>query len=302
MSAATSPLATSAGVRHAAPPLLAVLLIAGVGMGAVVATAFGLMPLYGQPELSADGWRLNRSDLLLGVRETLLIATASTALACLIGLLVASLVLTAGPGARLVRAAAVIVLAVPHLVGAVSVDLLLRDAGLAERAALAAGDPGALSEGGWPRLVGGPWSVATIAELAWKESAFVALVVVATLGAAHAARTETAAALGAAPFQRWSRVLVPASLPAVGAAGLIVFVFTVGNYEVAWLLGRAYPEPLPVLAYRLFGSVDLGDRPAAAAAAVVTAALALGVAAIASSLLPRLAAALGRGVGAGGAR
>ena len=293
------PAAAEPRLRGAAPPLLAVLVVAGVGMGAVVATAFGLMPLYGQPDLSLDGWRLNRSDLLLGVRETLLIATASTVVACLVGLAVASLVLSAGPGARAVRALAVLVLALPHLVGAVSYGLLLRDAGLAERVATSVGLP---ESAGWPRFVAGPWSIATIAELSWKESAFVALVVVASLATSHAARTEAAMVLGASPWQRWTRVFVPASLPALGASGLIVFVYTVGNYEVAWLLGRAYPEPLPVLAYRLFTSVDLGDRPAAAAAAAVTAALALGVAAVAAALLPRLAAALGRGVGAGGSR
>ena len=291
--------AVDARTRQAGLPLLAVLLVAGAGMGAVVATAFGLMPLYGPPELSVDGWRLNRADLLLGVRETLLIATASTVVACLVGLLVASLVLAAGPGARVVRALAVLVLALPHLVGAVSTGLLLRDAGLAERVATSVGLPDAA---GWPRLVAGPWSFATIAELAWKESAFVALVVIASLGVSHAARTEAAAALGASPWQRWTRVFLPASLPSLGASGLIVFVYSVGNYEVAWLLGRAYPEPLPVLAYRLFTSTDLGDRPTAAAAAAVTAALALGVAVIAAALLPRLAAALGRGVGAGGSR
>ncbi|QWC84662.1 hypothetical protein KLP28_13975 [Nocardioidaceae bacterium] len=282
---------------RATPSLAAVLAIAGVGMGLVVLTSFGLMPLVGAPEASLAGWRLSGTDLLLGVRETLVIATASTVVACAIGLAVGSLVLAAGPGVRLVRAVAVVVLALPHLVGAASTGLLLRDAGLAERVAGAAGLP---ASAGWPRLVGGPWPVATVLEFAWKESAFVALVVVAALGATHVARTETAAALGATPWQRWRRVLVPASLPAVGASGLIVFVYTVGNYEVAWLLGRAYPEPLPVLAFRLFTSVDLTDRPAAAAAAAVTAALALGTAVVVAVLLPSLARALGHGVGAGG--
>ena len=71
---------------------------------------------------------------------------------------------------------------------------------------------------------------------------------------------------------------------------MAVYVYTVGSYEVAWLLGQLYPEPLPVLAYRVFGSVDLAARPAAAAAAA-GAALALAVALLAvllAALVPRL--------------
>ena len=215
------------------------------------------------------------------IRETLLIATSATALAALAGLLLASVMLGQGPGSSVVRVVAAGVLALPHLVGAASVGLLLADGGMAARVAGAA-------PGGWPPLVAGPWPVATVLELAWKESAFVALVVVAALAPHHRRRAETAAVLGASPWHRWSRVLVPASLPALGAASLIVFVYTVGSYEVAWLLGRTYPEPLPVLAYRLFGSIDLAARPAAAAAAATGALLALGVALAVLASTPRL--------------
>jgi len=60
----------------------------------------------------------------------------------------------------------------------------------------------------------------------------------------------------------------------------------VGSYEVAWLLGRTYPEPLPVLAFRLFSSADLAARPEAAAVSVVTG-LVAALVAVASLLLAR---------------
>ncbi|MGV3563606.1 MAG: hypothetical protein ACO1ON_10005, partial [Nocardioides sp.] len=64
-------------------------------------------------------------------------------------------------------------------------------------------------------------------------------------------------------------------------------------YEVAWLLGRTTPGPLPVLSVRLFGSIELLDRPAAAAAAVVASALALGLALVTVAAGARLGRALG---------
>ncbi len=130
--------------------------------------------------------------------------------------------------------------------------------------------------------------MATVLELAWKESAFIALVARAVVAPGHTQRMQVAAGLGAGPWHRMSRVLAPTAAPALAVSSLVTLVYAVGSYEVAWLLGRASPEPLPVLAFRLFGSIELTDRPAAAAAAVTGAVLALCLAAPALAALPRV--------------
>ncbi|MDO5740200.1 MAG: ABC transporter [Ornithinimicrobium sp.] len=269
------------GRAATAPGMVAITLVAGTGMAAVVATSLGLMPLYGEPQPSLEGWRTAAPDLLLGVRESLLIALPATLLAAVVGLLLAGLLLGGGPTASWVRLGCLAVLAVPHLVGATSMGQLLGDGGLAARVAA----PGLNS---WPPLVAGPWPIATVLELAWKESAFVALVVFASLAPGHRQRMEVAAGLGASPLQRLTRVGLPAALPAIGASSLVTLVYAIGSYEVAWLLGRTAPEPLPVLAFRLFGSIELTDRPAAAAAAVTGAVLAIGIAGPILAALPHL--------------
>ena len=280
---------TSRRVSGAAPSIVTITVVAGTGMAAVVATSVGLMPLYGRPNLSLDGWRAAAPDLVAGIGESLLIAVPATVLAAVVGFLLAMLMLGGGRAVGVVRVACLAVLAVPHLVGATSVSLLLSDGGVAARLA------GQSSGESWPALVGGPWPVATVLELAWKESAFVALVVLAAVAPGHRQRMEVAAGLGARPRQRVVRVLLPTAAPAVGAASLVTLVYAVGSYEVAWLLGRAVPEPLPVLAFRLFGSIELTDRPAAAAAAVIGALLALSVAVPALAALPRLRSISARG-------
>ncbi|WP_372519919.1 hypothetical protein, partial [Nocardioides sp.] len=68
---------------------------------------------------------------------------------------------------------------------------------------------------------------------------------------------------------------------------------SIGSYEVAWLLGRTTPEPLSVLSFRLFGSIELLDRPAAAAAAVTGSALALGLTLVAVAAGARVGRSLG---------
>jgi len=271
------------GARLVAPAVLLIVAVIGTALGAVIATSLGLLPLVGQPRLSTDGFTTLAGDLQAATHESLLTAATATLLAAAIGLTIATIVMRAGRGVRFVVGLSAAVLTVPHLVGAAATGLLLSDVGLAQRWS---GIPAA----SWPELVGGRWPWATVLELAWKESVFVALVVTASVGRQYADLREIAAVLGAPPRAQWRRVLLPLSAPALASSSLIVFVYSLGIYEVARLLGRAYPEPLPVMAYRLFTDIDVAARPQAAATAVVATGLALLVAVIGLPLVRRLGA------------
>jgi len=263
--------------------VLLILVVTGTALGAVVATSLGLLPLVGQPRLSTDGFTTLADDLRAAAQESLLTAATATLLAAAVGLTIATVVVRAGRAVRWMIGLAAAVMTVPHLVGAASTGLLLSDVGLAQRWS-------GMSAGSWPELVGGRWPWATVLEFAWKESAFVALVVIASVGRQYADLREVAAMLGAPPRAQWRRVLLPLSAPALASSSLIVFVYSLGTYEVARLLGRAYPEPLPVMAYRLFTNIDVTARPQAAATAVVATVLALLAAVIALPLTRRLGA------------
>ncbi len=272
------------------PALLPTVAVLAVGLGAAVLQSLGLMPAIGPPHASLAAYR----ELAAGreARDGLLVslgvATASALLAVAVGLSIALLARTAGRPGRLLGGLAAVTVPVPHLVGAAATGLLLADSGLLARVLHVPPDQ-------FPPLVAGPWWVAVVFEYTWKESAFVALVVLAALTASERQLDEAAAVLGAGPWQRLRRVALPLAAPAAIAAGGICFAYVLGSYEVAWILGLSYPEPLPVLAYRLFTDVDLASRDAAMATAVITSALCLlGLAAT--------AALLGRTPGAAGPR
>ena len=242
-------------------------LVAGVVGTSLVVTAaqsLGALALTGDGGLSLQAYRdlLERESpggaLLLGAS----VAAAATVVAATVGLAVVVVVRATSAGGRVVAAAAALTVPVPHLVGSVAVALLLADSGMLAR--LASADPGT-----WPQLVGGPWWIAAVAELAWKESAFIALVVLSALPAHTAELDETAAVLGASRWRRFRWVLLPLASPGLRLAATVSFVYALGSYEVAWLLGPAYPETLPVLAYRLFTSTDLAVRPEAMAASLL---------------------------------
>ncbi len=253
------------------PALVPVVLVLGAGIGTAVAQSLGLMPLVGVPRLSLDAYRAHGADVLTATRLSLGIALAATALAAIVGLVTALAVvglLGRRRSGRAVGGLSVLTIPVPHLVGAAVMGLLLADSGVLVRWL------GLDSLGG---IVGGPLWLAVVLEYAWKESAFIALVVAGTLVTRVSSFDETAALLGAGRWQRLRRVTLPLAQPALIASSALSFVYALGTYEVAFLLGRVFPEPLPVLAYRLFTSVDLTTRPQAAAVAVVTTVLSVSV-------------------------
>jgi putative spermidine/putrescine transport system permease protein len=265
------------------PAVVPVVAVVGAALTSALLLSLGLAPLVGEPRLSLDAWTAAAADLGTSLRISLGIAAAATAVAAVVGFCIALAATAAVRRSRLVGALASLTLPIPHVVGAAAMGLLLADAGLLSR--LLGVDPG-----DWPALVGGDWWVAVVAEYAWKESAFIGLVVAGVLASRAASYTETAALLGAGRWARLRHVTLPLAAPALGATAAVSFVYTLGSYEVAALLGRAYPEPLPVLAYRLFTSIDLAARPQAAAVAVTTAGVALLVVLLSLRALRRLAA------------
>jgi putative spermidine/putrescine transport system permease protein len=256
-----------------APALAAIVFVVGAGLGSAVLQSVGLLPLAGDPRFSLDAY-VGDSEVLTAVGLSLFIASVSTLVAALVGLSAALLLVSSARSRKLLATLVTASIPVPHLVGGASVGLLLADSGLMSRWL---GVPAQA----WPALVAGPWSTAVIYEYAWKESAFIALVVSATLATRLQDYQETAALLGARPWARLRHVTLPLATPGLLASSAITFVYTLGSYEVAWLLGAAYPEPLPVMSYRLFTSTDLTARADAMAVAVTTTALA-GIAAVAA--------------------
>jgi putative spermidine/putrescine transport system permease protein len=246
-----------------APAVAVVIFVVAGGLGMLVAESVGLMPFVGRPQFSLDAYLSSGSELPAAIGISLLVAAAATTLAVLVGFLAAVAILQGRWSGRLVEWVSAAGIPVPHLVGAAAMGLLLSDGGFLARLFHVPGTQ-------WPSFVAGPWWAATVLEYGWKESAFVALIIVGTLASRVNRYDETAALLGAGRRARLRHVILPLAAPAIMISAVIVFVYTLGSYEVAWLLGPAYPETLPVMALRLYNSVTLTSRPQAAAIAVIT--------------------------------
>ncbi|GAA1108075.1 ABC transporter permease [Arthrobacter flavus] len=261
------------------PAVVPIILVVGVSLTAAALQSVGLMPFIGPAQFNTDAWTSDADQLVRSTVTSMYIAVVSTLLSLVVGFVLAAYVLAMPRMGRIVETLSAATIPVPHVIGAGAIGLLLSDSGFLERLL---GMPEA-----FPALVSGPWFVAVIAEYAWKESAFVALVVLGSISRSVGDLCDAAATLGASAGQRILRVVLPLAVPSLAVSAAIVFVYTLGSYEAAWLLGPTTPEPLPVRAVRLFTSVDLAARPEAMVTALVSVAVSAAVITLAILVLRR---------------
>ena len=238
--------------------------------------------------LTLDAYRslLADPELPRSLLLTLYLATTSTLVAVVVGIGAALLLRRVAGRSRAVAAVFQLPLPIPHVVGALAVLALLGQSGLLSRVA---GATGVIDEAAsFPSLVFDPWAIGILVEYAWKEVPFIGIVALAILRSSRVQDHEAAArSLGADTIQRLRHVTLPLVLPGVLAAAAIVFAFTFGAFEVPLLLGRSFPEALPVLAYRRHVDVDLASGPEALALSLLMALVAFACVAAAMVLTRR---------------
>ncbi len=270
-----------------APAMLVVAVFLGGGVARALLESAGRFPLVGEGGWSLRAYRDVLADpaFLASVGVTLRVALTSTALATALGVGLALAVRRLG-GRGPMTALFHGTLAVPHLVGALCIGLLLSPSGLLARAGGAVGLVG--GPGDVPVLVQDAFGWGIVAEYTWKETPFVAVVALAALGRGVGELEDVARTLGASRLARLRTVTLPLLAPPVAAASVLVFAFATASYEVPRLLGRPFPAMLSVEAYQRFRDPDLTARPEAMAIATILVLLSLVVVAAYLALVSSL--------------
>ncbi|CAN5592983.1 ABC transporter permease subunit [soil metagenome] len=254
------------------------LLVVGVffvgGLTQGVLQSLGREPFVGDSTWSLAAYREVFTDpaFAASLRLTARVALLSTLFATVLGVALALLVRRVG-GRRTMTGLFQSTLAVPHLVGALSIGLLLAPSGLLSRAGYAVGLVDSARD--VPALTQDAFGWGIVAEYTWKETPFLAVVALAALSRRVADLEDVARTLGAGRRQRFRQVTAPLLAPPVAAASVLVLAFASASYEVPRLLGRPYPAMLSVEAFTRFRDPDLTSRPEALAIATVVAALTL---------------------------
>ena len=267
--------------------LLPFLLVTGivlVSVWNVLVQSLGYIPAFGltKPTLQYYMQVFSRTDFLSAVWVSMRIALWSTVFSVILGVLIAMALIkcrrTKGGMIYAIR----LPILVPHAVVAVFVIQILSQTGLVARVAHMLG----LLEDytAFPQLLFTPSYLGTILAYLWKEAPFVAYFVLAFMSGISDTLGEAAENLGASSVRSFWEVTLPLSIPVISKAGLIIFIFAFGGYELPLLLGSTLPKAMAVQTHLMYMSPDLLQRPLAMAMNGVVLLLSAGMA-IAYSLL-----------------
>ena len=246
-------------------PFLMVTGIVLVSVWNVALQSLGYIPAFGltKPTLQYYIQAFSRTDFLSAVWVSVRIALWSTLFSVVLGVLLAMALIKCGQKRGGMLYAVRLPILVPHAVVAVFVIQILSQTGLAARVAHVLG----LLEdySAFPQLLFTPSYLGTILAYLWKEAPFVAYFVLAFMGGISGTLGEAAENLGASSWRTFWEVTLPLSIPVISKAGLIIFIFAFGGYELPMLLGSTLPKALAVQTHLMYMSPDLLQRPLAMA-------------------------------------
>ncbi|NLM06938.1 MAG: ABC transporter permease subunit [Tissierellia bacterium] len=242
---------------------LTLLLITSLLTGII--QSFGVIPAFNlfKPSLKYYIEIFARPDIINSIFFSLKITLISSLLATFIGLVICGLLVSNKEKTPLVNIITHIPITVPHIVVALFTVIIFSQNGVFARLAYLLGFISEQQE--FPRLIYDQNGIGVIISYLWKEIPFIIYFIHSLMSRVEGSLGEAARDLGANKFQSFIKVTLPLSSRVIISGFLIIFIFTLGAYELPLLLGATIPKALPVLAYQEYLHPDLRHRPYAMA-------------------------------------
>ncbi|HZK43278.1 MAG TPA: ABC transporter permease subunit [Syntrophomonadaceae bacterium] len=243
--------------------LLSLLFIIGIGNG--ILQSFGVIPSLGlnTPTLDYYVEIFKRKELLSAIGLSFYVALASSLLATVIGVLLCAALVMGGLAKGKAGQVLKIPIMIPHTVVALFIISLFSQSGLLARLFYAMGIIG--SQESFPSILYTSNGIGIILAYLWKEIPFVVFFVISIMSNISSTLGEAAENLGASKWRAFRSVTLPLCMPAIKNAFLIIFVYSLGAYELPYLLGATVPKMLPIQAFIEYTHPDLLHRPYAMA-------------------------------------
>ncbi|MFW6280393.1 MAG: ABC transporter permease [Halanaerobium sp.] len=239
--------------------VLSVLFLGGVILG--LSQSLGYFPILGleEPTFSyyIEVW--SSPEFFHSLVFSLFIAFTSSILTVIIGVFFAYQLVKMKGKNKIINFLYKLPIIVPHIIASLMVFLILTQSGILSRLAFHLGFIEEISE--FPRLIFDKSGIGIIAAYLWKQIPFVILVVYTVLKHINNSFEAAAKNLGASSSQVFREIYLPLAAPSIGSAFIIIFAFSLGAFEIPYLLGPTYPQTLSVLAYKNYISLDLTQRP-----------------------------------------
>ncbi len=251
----------SAGLLHLLPLLIPFSLFFLWGIGYTLAGAFTAEG----SGLTLEHFQYIFMEPLLrsSVLHTLLIAFISAAVSVAGGTLIALGLWTLPRRARSAALIYKLPIILPHLTAAFIVMVLLARSGILASAAYQVGmiaDPA-----DFPDLLYGDSKFGLVAAYVWKEAPFAALLVISVLTKLNFEYVHTARMLGASRWMIFRNIVFPHIAPVVDTSFIILFLYTLGAFDIPFVIGGSSPRMLSITVYNLYFRRELAVRPQALA-------------------------------------
>jgi putative spermidine/putrescine transport system permease protein len=239
--------------------VLFALFLGGVILG--LSQSLGYFPILGLEELTfryyIEVW--SSPEFFHSLVFSLFIAFTSSILTVIIGVFFAYQLVKLRGKNKIINFLYKLPIIVPHIIASLMVFLILTQSGILSRIAFHLGFIEEISQ--FPRLIFDKFGIGIIAAYLWKQIPFVILVVYTVLKHINNSFEAAAKNLGASSSQVFKEIYLPLAAPSIGSAFIIIFAFSLGAFEIPYLLGPTYPQTLSVLAYKNYISLDLTQRP-----------------------------------------
>lgn len=260
--------------------LPALIVLVGLFLGGVILAltqSFGYFPLIGLKNFTLKYYSevLSSPEFIDALGYSLYISFISSIISVTGGVLLAYQLVKLPKDHKLVRLFYKLPIIVPHIVASLLIFLFFTQSGLLSRLLYQLGLIDKLQN--FPHLIFDRWGIGIILVYLWKQIPFIALITYTVLKNINNSYSQVAANLGADSKDIFWHIYFPLSLPSIGSGFIIIFAFSFGAFEIPYLLGPTYPRTLPVMAYEIYASSDLSQRPKTMVIAVVLTVICLGL-------------------------
>lgn len=230
-----------------------------------ITQSLGVIPAYGLTEPTLQYYKeiLGNPNTVKSILFSLRIALITSVLATCIGVIICAVIVigrkTNGSYMRIVQ----LPLAVPHVVVALFTINILSQNGMLARVCYALGIIKEQQE--FPMFMYDSYGIGIILAYLWKEIPFIIYFIIALMSNINEKLGEAARNLGAGRWTSFYKVTLPLCKNSILGGFLIIFVFSLGAYELPAILGATTPRALPVKAYIEYIHPNLKNRPYAMA-------------------------------------
>jgi putative spermidine/putrescine transport system permease protein len=251
------------------PALLPFVLFFVGGIIVTLVQSFGMMnPLAHHDSIwKAYATILTQDRFILSILFSIYVALVSAFLAVILGTVLAYTIWKLPPFMQVKTVVYKIPIILPHIAVAFITMIFLSRSGIIASLCHSLGIISEIQE--FPDLIFSRYGIGEIVAYTAKETSFVALMAMSVLVRFDRRYIDTARQLGAGRMRIFFLVVLPQLRGILVTTFLILFIYSLGAFEIPYILGTDNPGMLSLHVYNYYFMHDLADRPVAMALLII---------------------------------